>query len=264
MNGKEFKIVLWLTVAAFFVTAVIATVSVKNKYKEQEIFEETPVISVFADNAASRSKNNITRQLLETNEKEGKTAYLTFDDGPSVNTEIILDVLGRYGIKATFFVLGETAEKNPDILRRIYNEGHTIANHTYSHDYNRVYGTREEFESEIFQWEKAVGGILGEDKILKLLRFPGGSMDDYKYIYRNIAAEMGYKFVDWNALSGDADGKPFSKERGMEEIKKYCTDKGNVIILMHDSKKKTMTAEMMPEIIEYLIGQGYRFERIVP
>ncbi|MBR6523597.1 MAG: polysaccharide deacetylase [Clostridia bacterium] len=206
---------------------------------------------------------NITRKLtLGGDDLPEKTAYLTFDDGPTHNTEIILDVLKQYNAKATFFVLGETAERNSDILLRIFNEGHTIGNHSFSHDYDVVYGTREQFINELKMWEEAVGNIIGHENIVKLLRFPGGSKDEWKYIYRNIAEEMGYKYVDWTALNGDADSKPFSKERCMEEIKKYCTDRGDVVILMHDSAKKTITAEMMPEILEYLIAQGYTFKRI--
>ena len=206
---------------------------------------------------------NITRQLT-INDKDSpeKIAYLTFDDGPTHNTEKILDALKAYDAKATFFVLGETAERNPDILLRIWSEGHTIGNHSYNHDYDEVYGTREQFINELVKWEEAIGNIIGHENIIKLLRFPGGSKDEWKYIYRNIAAEMGYKYVDWTALNGDADSKPFSKERCMEEIKKYCTGRGDVVILMHDSAKKTITAEMMPEILEYLKNQGYTFKRI--
>lgn len=219
--------------------------------------------SIYTGGDIYEPEANITRLLIQNGKNTPqKTAYLTFDDGPTENTEQILDVLNQYGVKATFFVLGETAEKNPDTLLRILNEGHTIGNHTYNHDYDEVYGTREEFENELLKWEEVVGGIIGRENIVKLLRFPGGSKDEWKYIYRNIAAEMGYKFVDWTALNGDADGKPFSKERCMEEIKKYCTDTGDVIILMHDSAKKDITAEMMPQILDYLLSQGYTFKRI--
>lgn len=219
--------------------------------------------SLYTGGTVYEPEANITRKLTVNDENSPqKTAYLTFDDGPTHNTEKILDALKAYDAKATFFVLGETAERNPDILRRIFSEGHTIGNHSYNHVYNEVYGTREQFINELVKWEEAVGNIIGPENIIKLLRFPGGSKDEWKYIYRNIAEELGYKYVDWTALNGDADSKPFSKERCMEEIKKYCTDTGNVVILMHDSAKKTITAEMMPEILEYLKNQGYTFKRI--
>ena len=247
-------------VLAIAITILIASAICFFTFSEKE---ELTDFSLYTGGDVYEPEANITRSLIRNGKDSAeKTAYLTFDDGPTHNTEKILDTLSAYGAKATFFVLGETAEKNPDILLRIWNEGHAIGNHSYNHDYDEVYGTREEFINELTMWEEAVGNIIGHGNVVKLLRFPGGSKDEWKYIYRNIAAEMGYKYVDWTALNGDADSKPFSKERCMEEIKKYCTDTGDVVILMHDSAKKTITAEMMPEILEYLIGQGYTFNRI--
>lgn len=244
-------VVLILTVASF--------ISCESDFTESVITEA----SLYTGAEIYDSDYNITRQLiLNDADSPQKTAYLTFDDGPSQNTLKILDTLKEYDAKATFFLLGETAEKNPEIVKKIFEEGHTIGNHSYTHIYNRVYGTREEFLSEITQWEDVVGNIIGKENLVKLLRFPGGSKEDWKYMYRNISAELGYKFVDWTALNGDADGKPFSKERCMQEIEKYCSNTGDVIILMHDSAKKTVTAEMMPEILKFLKEQGYTFKRI--
>ena len=228
--------------------------------KDEYIITEA---SLYTGGDVYQTEANITRSLIcQDAASPHKTAYLTFDDGPSENTGIILDALTQYGAKATFFVLGEKAEQNPDMVRRIFDEGHSIGNHSYNHDYDEVYGTRQEFVNELVRWEEVVGGIIGKENLIKLFRFPGGSREDWKYIYRNIAAEMGYKFVDWTALNGDADGKPFSEQRCMEEIAKYCTDEGDVVILMHDSAKKDITARMMPQILEYLKGQGYNFKRI--
>ncbi len=247
----------------FFAAAAIVIILTALIVNNMSIENDMPNYSLYTGGDVYEPEANITRTLIQNDKNSPqKTAYLTFDDGPTANTEKILDVLAQYGAKATFFVLGETAERNPEILRRIFNEGHTIGNHSYNHDYDEVYGTREEFINELTKWEEVVGDIIGYDNIVKLLRFPGGSKDEWKYIYRNIAAEMGYKFVDWTALNGDADSKPFSRERCMEEIKKYCTDTGDVVILMHDSAKKTITAEMMPQILDYLLSEGYTFKRI--
>lgn len=247
---------LFLLIAVFLVVAGICFTGANDEY----IITES---SLYTGGDVYEPEANITRRLIQNDAASPhKTAYLTFDDGPSENTEIILDALGQYGAKATFFVLGQRAEQNPDIVRRIFEEGHTIGNHSYNHDYDEVYGTREEFINELVRWEQVVGGIIGSENLVKLMRFPGGSKEDWKYIYRNIATEMGYKFVDWTALNGDADGKPFSEQRCMDEIAKYCTDEGDVIILMHDSGKKDITARMMPQILEYLVGQGYNFKRI--
>lgn len=206
---------------------------------------------------------NITDALIVNKEDaQGKVAYLTFDDGPTEMTHRVLDVLAYYDIKATFFVVGETVSYHPEILKRVFEEGHSIANHTYSHDYDVVYGTREQFEGELLKCEDMIGQVIGKENVQKLFRFPGGSKDEWKYLYRIIADEMGYKFVDWNALNGDADGQPFSHERCLEEIENYCTDTGDVIILMHDTATKEITADMLPEVIDFLIEEGYTFDKI--
>lgn len=253
------KTISMVIIALLLTLSAVVFISYETGFTEAVITEA----SVEIGDVVSDSGFNITKKLISNGiDSAEKIAYLTFDDGPSQNTLKILDALNEYGAKATFFLLGETAERNPDIVKRIYEEGHTIGNHSYTHIYNRVYGTREEFLSEISMWENAVGNIIGKENLVKLFRFPGGSKEDWKLMYRNISAELGYNFVDWTALNGDADGKPFSKERCMQEIEKYCTGTKDVIILMHDSAKKTITAEMMPEILEFLKGKGYTFRKI--
>ena len=260
---KKRRVAVWIVVLVAAVTALIpasvpSAVLAPDAQSFAELYEAGVDISTLEDKSA-----NITEKLLvHDKDSDEKVAYLTFDDGPTAMTERVLDTLSEYGVKATFFVLGETASYHPEILKRVYEEGHSIGNHTYSHDYDVVYGTREQFENELIKWEETVGEIIGKENVQKLLRFPGGSKDDWKYIYRMIAGEMGYKFVDWNALNGDADGQPFSHERCMEEIYYWCGDTGDVIILMHDSAKKVITADMLPEIIEFLMDEGYTFDKI--
>ncbi len=215
--------------------------------------------SVITDDA------NLTKALIAGNgNAEDKVAYLTFDDGPSVNTEMILDALRLYNAKATFFVTGTEIEKHPEILKKLYDEGHSIGNHSYSHKYDTVYGTPETFLDEIKKNDELIGSIIGNENVLRLFRFPGGSFGEERKIFRETAEKAGYKYVDWNALNSDSDGEDFSAERCLEEIKSYCTDTGNVIILMHDAAAKTITAETLPQVMDFLISQGYRFERIIP
>ena len=100
----------------------------------------------------------VEEALAEEDSKENKKiAYLTFDDGPSRTvTPQILDILAKYDIKATFFVVGKYAEKNPDILRRIYEEGHVIGNHTYSHNYNYIYKNVSNFVRELDATQRGI------------------------------------------------------------------------------------------------------------
>ncbi len=208
---------------------------------------------------------DLTRVLIVNNaDATEKTAYLTFDDGPSPNTELILSALEKYNAKATFFVVGTAVEKYPELVKKIYDGGHSIGNHSYSHEYDSVYGTPEQFLDEIKKNEALIGDIIGHENVLPLFRFPGGSFGEKREPFRKTIATTNYKYVDWNALNSDADGKPFTAERGLEEIKTSCADAGDVIILMHDTAAKTITAESLPQVLDYLISQGYKLERIVP
>lgn len=222
---------------------------------------EPPIIQTGAEVPDYPEKADITGFLI-SDESMGKKAYLTFDDGPSENTGALLDVLKMYNIKATFFVTGEAAERNPDLLIRIYNEGHSIGNHSNTHVYDYIYDNPDSFWLEVTGAQKILENILGENNTQKLFRFPGGSFGDKKEQFLPLIESMGYKYVDWNALNGDAEGGDFTAEKSMEYIKQECTDTGNVIVLMHDAKNKTVTVETLPQIIEYLKSQGYVFDKI--
>lgn len=114
-----------------------------------------------------RKKEEAKRAEDKKNSK--KVAYLTFDDGPSVkSTPIILDVLKKYDIKGTFFVLGKMVEQNPKILKRVYDEGHQIGNHSYSHNYNYLYKDSENFMEEIYKTENLIKSAVEKNLIQRL------------------------------------------------------------------------------------------------
>lgn len=190
-----------------------------------------------------------------------KIAYLSFDDGPSKTvTPQILKTLDKYGIKATFFVLGSMAEKNPSILKSIYSKGHSIGHHSYSHNYKYIYSSYNNFLGEINRTEKIFKNILGKDFSSKLLRFPGGSFESYKKPYKDALIKKGYRVYDWNALNGDTESKNPSTAKLISRLKETSRGKNKLIILMHDSNGKENTAKSLPAIIEYLKSQGYSFK----
>lgn len=193
-----------------------------------------------------------------------KVAYLTFDDGPSENTAQIIEILKKYGVKATFFVLGEKAELRPDLVLKLFEEGHTVANHTYSHDYEKIYESPQQLREEIYKTEDIIASIIGRENVMKLFRFPGGAMSPRQSLMRADFESFGYKYADWNALNGDAEMADYTYDHCISTIKETCSDTGDVIVLLHDAPLKTMTVAALPETIEYLISQGYSFERIVP
>lgn len=221
-----------------------------------------------AEKEIQEDKKEETSEDLEQEEtvteeeikEKTKIAYLTFDDGPSSTvTPQILDILAQYDIKATFFVVGKYAERNPDILKRIYDEGHVIGNHSYSHNYNYIYKNVSNFIKELDITNQVFKNILGEEFETDLMRFPGGSFEDWKSSFRKLVTDLGYRFVDWNSLNGDAEGHNLSKDKLFERFKSTYRNQNELIILMHDTDAKVTTAEALPAIIEFLIEEGYDF-----
>lgn len=196
---------------------------------------------------------------------DSKRAFLTFDDGPSSNTNQILDILNEKGIKATFFVLGSNVVNYPDIVKRMYEEGHFIANHGYSHVYSTIYQSPEAVLNEYNQCNQAVRDAIGEQEYNShLFRFPGGlaggKYADIKNQADTLLLQNNIVHVDWNALNGDSETTSPTVEYEMQRIAETTANKQSVVILMHDAKAKTVTVEALRGIIDYLAGQGYEFK----
>lgn len=198
-------------------------------------------------------------------ERESKVCYLTFDDGPSLtNTERILDILAEYDIKATFFVINHKGDEFDDIYRRIVREGHTIGIHSYSHDYKNIYASVDAFLKDFNRISSKIEKLTGVKP--NIFRFPGGSINTYNTnIYIPLAAEMlrrGYVYYDWNVGSGDASYTCVPKSEIYNNVLNGMYESGESIVLMHDSKEKTTTADALPDIIEQLLSEGYEFKKL--
>lgn len=202
--------------------------------------------------------------IVKKKEKDYKRIYLTFDDGPSSDvTNKILDLLGKYNIKATFFLIGHN--NTDDIIKRIYNEGHAIGLHTYSHSYKNVYKSEEAFFNDLDKISNKVYDITGYKSYI--IRFPGGSSNTVsrnynKGIMTRLTKEVeskGYYYFDWNVDSGD------TLTQDSDKICKNVTkslNKGANIVLMHDYKGHQGTYDALPCIIEYAFKNGYTFDKI--
>lgn len=239
--------------------------------KEQELLEEQKRIE--AEEEAKRLKNasTLTEEQMRTVENiytsEEKRVFLTFDDGPTTTvTPLILDLLKQENIKATFFVLGNRAKANPDLIKREFEEGHYIANHGYTHKYSQIYQSSQTVLDEYNYTEGCIQEALGNpDYHSRVFRFPGGSVGGY---YKNIKAEAkqflrqnNIVSLDWNALSKDADGA-HTKETIMQNIVSTVGQKQSVVILMHDAYDKILTYETLPDVIQYLRDNGYTFKNL--
>lgn len=201
------------------------------------------------------------------NGKEGKRVFLTFDDGPSQSvTPHILDTLKEYNIKATFFVLGSRVSSNTDLIKREYEEGHYIANHGYTHKYSNIYISSNTVLKEYNKTEEKIKEALGMPEYSSnLFRFPGGSVggpyDKIKRKAKQVLKEQNIAYLDWNALTYDADGAN-TKEKIMKNIKETVDGKENVVVLMHDAPDKILTYETLPDVIQYLKEKGYAFKNV--
>lgn len=195
-----------------------------------------------------------------------KTVYLTIDDGPSENTEAILDILDRYGCKATFFVVGHNESFYP-YIGEAYRRGHTIGMHTFSHDYGLVYGSEENYFSDLDAISSVVREQIGY--VPAFIRFPGGSSNQVSEDYSpgimarliEEVANRGFQYYDWNASVGDGS------DHSAEELISYATaptDATNVMLLCHDAAAKKTTVEALPAIIEHYQALGYEFDAIDP
>ena len=213
---------------------------------------------------SDEEKDRILHIYRSTGEKR---VFLTFDDGPSKTvTPLILDLLKKEEVKATFFILGNNAKNNPDILKREFDEGHYVANHGYSHKYSEIYSSPEATLNEYNATEQAIKDALGNQSYSsRLFRFPGGSnggyYDNAKQNSKALLYENGVVHLDWNCLSEDAAGA-HTKEDLMQNVINTMGEKDTVVILMHDSSDKILTYEMLSDLIHYLKEKGYKFENI--
>ena len=209
-------------------------------------------------------------QWLLTQQQEQKagvmTIYLTFDDGPSAtHTAKVLDILKAKGVKATFFMCGNKIAGNKAMARRVYEEGHTLANHSYSHEYKKLYKTADSFFDEFDRTNKLIKEITGED--CKLFRFPGGSNTGFipKAVLPKIKEglkERGVTYFDWNVSTGDATGKtPQPGEiynRVINQVASLKKRSGrSAVVLAHDIKK--YTGEELEQMIDKLLAEGCVF-----
>ncbi len=222
--------------------------------KEKERQEKLP-------NLTEAGKENISKIY----HSDTKRAFLTFDDGPSSVTSKILDTLKQENIKASFFVLGSNVEVRPEMVKRMYDEGHFIGIHGTSHVYSQIYQSPQSVLDEYNMCNEKIKNALGEQEYNPhLFRFPGGlaggKYAEVKAQAKELLLQNNIEHVDWNALNGDAETNKLSSEFEMKRLQETTAGKNSVVILMHDAQAKSVTADTLPQIISYLKEQGYEFE----
>lgn len=229
----------------------------KVNWNRQGIYEVT-----YSVNDSAHNVTTVTEQLRVVGKNE-KIVYLTFDDGPSVCTDQILNILRQERVKATFFV---TAQFTPYLNRMaaIAKDGHEVAIHTYSHNF-KIYKSIDSYFADLNKLNDLIEKYTG--KRARIMRFPGGSSNsiyrkynsDPKFMDRLCVAllDSGYQFVDWNLDSGDARGNNIAADR---LVRSACGSRHNIqCLLMHDTGAKRTTVTALPQIIRYFKQHGYEF-----
>lgn len=186
----------------------------------------------------------------------GKIAYITFDDGPTLNTPYIVETLDKFNAKATFFVLEERIILYPEFIRQIIHSGNAVGLHGVSHS-QAIYATDTSVLDEMEKTNRALENLMGEGS--QLVRVPFGSSYRLTKKQAENLSEKGFIIWDWNVDPRDSVGD-IVPERVMANLKKGLSAcKEAPVILLHDRKS---TAKLLPMVLRYLTGEGYELRAI--
>lgn len=261
------------TVVCIILGVQVAKLSGRTKELEELLWAEksrnAEASGAFTVARVSESSRDLEGELLsermkaigEAQAQEAgytKKVYLTFDDGPSTNTDAILDILKEYDVKATFFVVGKKDEKSRAAYQRIVAEGHTLAMHSYSHNYSEIYESKESFINDLSSLQEYLYEVTGV--WTRFYRFPGGSSNEVSQVdmqelidYLN---ENGITYFDWNTASGDAVSEEIPSGVIVSNCLANLDSQRRCMILMHDAPGKQTTVEALPEIISSVRLRG--------
>jgi peptidoglycan/xylan/chitin deacetylase (PgdA/CDA1 family) len=260
--------IVWMAVLVFGITflagkiegedLLFARKGTTEESQEERTENRTQKLETFVSQA--REAGTATVQPTE----EEKYAYLTFDDGPSDQTDQILDILKEKQVKATFFVVGKTDEASKKRYLRILEEGHSLGMHSYTHDYSYIYGSMEQYKEDLEKLQDYLYDLTGQKPTL--YRFPGGSSNTVSKISIqsciNYLNEQGITYFDWNASSEDAVSIGTSWEKLNETILNDALLYHNTVILMHDLHECSETVKGLPVLIDRLLEEGYTLKNI--
>ena len=243
----------------------------------QEVgFPQVPTNDVIvADDFSNLQINDITKPIYDNHtiwerQEAGLPMALPeiqdYTGGPDdKNTTMILDILKNYGIHATFYVCGNMVEAYPQVLRRIYEEGHAIGNHSYNHRYKELYPSTDNFLRQISDTDEIIKSVIGVRPLI--IRTPGGRAGMWTPDYEPLMTACGYVEHDWNVSVEDATAKkptPQEMIHFVDEQTNRPLKDDMALILMHSNKGKENTAAALPGIIKVLVDKGYKFGVVTP
>lgn len=233
-----------------------AEIQTVTKTSENDSFNLEESTAAIAEEFSIAQAVNQKENLAEPGDVH--KVYLTFDDGPSSNTEKILDKLKEYDVKATFFVIGKEDEESKALYRRIAEEGHTLAMHSYSHKYSKLYDSLESFKNDFSRIQNYLYEVTGVECLF--YRFPGGSSNHVSNTsmveFIQYLNEQGITYFDWNVSSGDATTQAYTPEELVDNVISDVVRYKTSIVLMHDIATKVSTVEALGPMIEKLQNMG--------
>lgn len=216
------------------------------------------------DDAQALQEQSLESVAKAVEEENSRKVYLSFDDGPSKNTEKVLDILKEEQVHATFFLIGnQINEDTENLVLREKEEGHLIGVHTFSHEGKKIYASAETYLDDFNNAEKAIMDITGEQPFV--CRFPFGSATNYLgKIASDVIPELearGYTYYDWNVSGEDSIGHPCSSQI-YENVKKDYDKYKESVVLLHDSPGNECTAQILKSIIRLYKEKGYTFDTL--
>ena len=252
--GVSFLAIIILTAQVIYLNHRIDKLTVRNDNPIQE--EMTEQDNTENMDLQTESENVSTDMDTEDNlAKKGDEhkVYLTFDGGPDENTNEILDVLAKYNVKATFFVIGSESDEMKAVYRRIVDEGHTLGMHSYSNSYSTIYSSSDSFEKDVTKLNAYLKKVTGEKS--QYYRFPGGSNNEISNVdmseFIHVLNEKKITYFDWNVSAGDSASDYSVQDivtNVTEGVSKYKTS----VVLLHDGDDKSTTVEALGPLIKAL------------
>lgn len=261
-----YGIVFWMVASM----AAIVVLSIRvahlhhelDRLSERQSAVETAVTKVQGNTQTETDDAGMTDEVMESGinssdniagEGDVHKVYLTFDGSPDANTDKILDVLKQYGVKASFFVSGDTSEEMKPVYKRIVQEGHTLGMHSFSNRYREVYASKEAFTEDFDRLSDYLEQVTGTE--CRFYRFPGGSCNEISNVpmteFVQILNEKDVTYFDWNVSAGDT-GSSYSVEDVVDNVTSGVTCYKTSVVLLHDGEDKSTTVEALGSLIEAL------------
>lgn len=253
------KFVLSMISVLILITVCVAMTSSERQERYVEVFYPDAVKTADVVNeffGVEEPELIVEEPIVEEPKVYDGVVYLTFDDGPVAKITVpILDILKEYNVPATFFTLGSYGEKNQEILKRESDEGHTVANHSWSHK-KEIFSSLTKFKNEVESTNEVIKNATGKD--VKFIRIPYGTKINSSY--KEYLTSLGMECISWNCESYDSRTPKRTADQLLDGVKSTSKGKKEVIVIMHDTYGKEETVKALPSIIEYFQELNYEFK----